>query len=73
MIVYLVKREFDPETIQVMSAAFDGAWQSLSQSDGALASDFRAASTRERAGALHPQPGTVRRTGREAFAAVGQG
>jgi hypothetical protein len=43
-----IKRAFDPETIQVMSAAFEGAWQSLSDSGSVLASGFRAHSTRER-------------------------
>jgi hypothetical protein len=48
MVVSMVKREFDPETIQVMSVAFESAWRSLSDSGSVLASEFRAASTKER-------------------------
>jgi hypothetical protein len=44
----LTKREFDPETIQVLATALEGAWQSLKDSGSALTSERRANSTRER-------------------------
>jgi hypothetical protein len=48
-IVGLVRRDdfFDPEAANILTAAFDSAWQTLRTSGNVLAADYRAASTRE--------------------------
>jgi hypothetical protein len=38
---------FDPEATNILTAAFDTAWQMLRTSGNVLAADYRAASTRE--------------------------
>ena len=38
---------FDPEATNILTAAFDTAWQTLRTSGDVLAADYRAASTRE--------------------------
>ena len=38
---------FDPEATNILTAAFDTAWQMLKTSGNVLAADYRAASTRE--------------------------
>src|SRR6266567_2016404 len=38
---------FDPDATNILTAAFDTAWQMLKTSGNVLAADYRAASTRE--------------------------
>src|SRR5260370_35669686 len=38
---------FDPEATNILTAAFDTAWQTLRTSGDVLAADYRAAATRE--------------------------
>ena len=38
---------FDPEATNILTAAFDTAWQMLKTSGNVLAADYRAAATRE--------------------------
>jgi hypothetical protein len=43
----LSQTAFDPETVALLSSAFDTAWDTLKKSDSPLAADGQAASTRE--------------------------
>jgi hypothetical protein len=48
VVVSMPRRDFDPETLRILSAAIERAWQSLEDSGSMLVNQFRAASTRER-------------------------
>jgi hypothetical protein len=43
----LANTAFDPETVALLSSAFDTAWDTLQKSGSPLAADGKAASTRE--------------------------
>jgi hypothetical protein len=43
----LSQTAFDPDTIALLSSAFDTAWDTIKKSDSPLAADGQAASTRE--------------------------
>ena len=44
---YLANAAFDPDTVAVLSSAFDIAWDTLRRSGSTLTTDSQAASTRE--------------------------
>jgi hypothetical protein len=43
----LSQTAFDPDTVALLSSAFDTAWDTIKKSDSPLAADGQAASTRE--------------------------
>jgi hypothetical protein len=47
IVALFAEASFDPETVSVLAAAFDAAWDSLQRSGSALAADSEAALTRE--------------------------